>query len=83
MGNKNSGRKKDPRVASRRDVIIDLWQKAYSLEEIAEQLGCARQTCSTVVSDYGLSDLKVSRHWLKTSGIGDKWDETCRKLREA
>ena len=81
MGNRMSGRHKDPHKEEKRTMVADLWDQAYGVDEIAEKTGYTKGTVQSVLCDMGLTDRNVSRTWMQRSGIGKRWDEACRRIR--
>ena len=81
-GNRMSGRHKDPHKDERREKVADMWEKAYSAEEISEATGYTRGTVQSIICDMGLTDRNVSKTWMQQSGIGKKWDAACRRIRK-
>lgn len=76
---KKQKRTKDERTA----MILSLWDEGYDVDEIAENVGLARDTVYKRLHYFGVFDKKISLDWLYQSGVGDAWDRTCRGIREA
>lgn len=70
-------------AAARDERIVDLWEQGYGSDEIAEMVGLTERSVRSKISDMGLYDRKISEYWYRQTGIGDRWDATCKAIRKA
>lgn len=66
---------------TKRKMIERLYNDGLGDDEIAEQTGLTLKTVQIYRGQMGLYHMHITKKWLKETGIGDDWDEACRRIR--
>lgn len=74
-----------PRKAGEKEAkcktIERLYNDGLGDDEIAEQMGLKERTVAMYRAQMGLYHMGITKKWLAETGIGDDWDEACRRIR--
>lgn len=74
-----------PRKEGQKEAMCKIIERLYNDglgdDEIAEQTGLKKKTVQIYRRQMGLYHMGITKKWLNETGIGDDWDEACRRIR--